>query len=318
MYRFRLNAARTIIRIGKGRGRINSRRGGLSAIPKNRRFWQIASAIIANSYLPGFYLGSIYQGRGKSLCVPFLNCYSCPGAVAACPVGAIQSMAVGHRLSLYVLGTVLASGSVAGRAICGWLCPFGLFQDLISKIIKPRLGVPRHLRAAKYALMALIVPLAALPLGGSVIGAPYFCKYLCPAGTLQAALPLVTMNATLRGLVGSLFAWKLLVLVVLVLASCLIHRPFCRMLCPLGAFYGLLNRVSLLRLCLDAEKCNDCGACSRACPLDLHVTKQLNDPECIRCLRCVHTCREGAIRFCLEPVKPQGGSDYRYEGGINE
>lgn len=215
-------------------------------------------------------------------------------------------MAVGHRLSLYVLGTILASGSVAGRAICGWLCPFGLFQDLMSRVFEPRFGVPRYFRSAKYVLMALIIPLAALPIGGSAIGAPYFCKYLCPAGTLQAALPLLAVNETLRGLAGSLFAWKLLVLVLFILASGLIHRPFCRTLCPLGAFYGLLNRVSLWRLCLDAEKCNDCGACSRVCPPGLQVTKQLNDPECIRCLRCASACREGAIRFCLKPMNSTG------------
>lgn len=271
-------------------------------IPKDRRrLTQILAFLAANSYLPGFLRGTIYQGPLKSVCVPFLNCYSCPGAIASCPVGAVQSLAVERRLSLYVTGLTLAFGSIAGRAICGWLCPAGLGQDLLSRCSRHKLTIPRPLLWTKYLVLLLLIPLAAFLTGQHGIGSPYFCQYVCPTGTLQAGLPLLALNPGLRELAGALFSWKLAVALAITFAAIFTYRPFCRILCPLGALYGLLNPVSINRMQIDEHRCDQCGACARACPMDLEPRRP-NSPECIRCLVCARACPRRAIRLGISPA----------------
>lgn len=262
-----------------------------------RRTAQVFSALAANGYWPGFVRGTIYQGGLKSVCVPFLNCYSCPGALTACPVGSIQSLAAGGRFSFLVLGTTLAAGSLAGRAICGWLCPFGLIQEWLKRLSNLSLTIPGWLLKGKYLLLALLVPLSAYWVGAGGLGAPYFCQYLCPAGTLEAGIPLLLLNPSLRVLAGALWRWKLFALAALLVASAVTFRPFCRAMCPLGAFYGLLNRWSAWRLHVDTRRCEGCGQCAAACPSRLNVGCGANSPECLRCLRCVGACPHRAVAY---------------------
>ncbi|MDR1765590.1 MAG: 4Fe-4S binding protein [Lachnospiraceae bacterium] len=105
--------------------------GRFSAFTK-RKLVQCTAALLSNANLRGFATGRIYQGKAKWICVPGLNCYSCPAAVGACPLGALQTMLADpqYKMSFYVLGMLAAFGLVLGRAVCGWLCPFGLLQEL--------------------------------------------------------------------------------------------------------------------------------------------------------------------------------------------
>lgn len=260
---------------------------------------QIMSAVLSNAYIPGFIQGGIYQGGVKKACVPFLNCYSCPGAVGACPVGSVQSLAVStQRISLYVTGIVLAAGALGGRLVCGWLCPFGLFQEIMFKITRFKLQIYRSLLNLKYLVLflTLMLPLLLIdPVTG--IAAPYFCKYLCPAGTLEAGIPLLLLNTSLRGLIGGLFIWKLAVLLVFIVSMLFIWRPFCRIICPLGAFYALLNRVSVFQLHVDQEACSRCGICQSACPAGIPVQEEPGSAECVRCLDCLDACPNGALSW---------------------
>ncbi|MEE0205405.1 MAG: 4Fe-4S binding protein, partial [Peptococcaceae bacterium] len=242
---------------------------------KNRlsfqRWSQLGFILLINSYAKGFQSGQIFAGASKSICVPVLNCYSCPGALGACPIGALQTVLGRGRFPFYVLGLMMAFGVVLGRAICGLLCPFGLVQDLLHKIPLPKYQLPprldRALRWLKYIVLALLVVL--LPLLAAIqsgIATPYFCKWLCPAGTLGGALPLMATNPSLRALAGALFGWKFAVLVLIVFAAILIPRPFCRYLCPLGAFYSFFNRVSFYGITLEESRCTSCGRCAQVCP----------------------------------------------------
>ncbi len=258
---------------------------------------QAAAALLQNAHIAGFFNGTIYTGPLKSVCVPGLNCYSCPGAVGACPVGSLQSALTKSKPSFpfYVLGFLLLCGALLGRTVCGFLCPFGLVQDLLFKIpfFKKLRTFPgeKYLRWLKYAVAALLV--FALPL---LYKLPYFCKYLCPAGTLFGAIPLLSVDQLLSDQIGPLFWWKLIVLVWIVLLSLLLSRPFCRWLCPLGAFYGLFARVSLVRLHYAASVCVHCGRCQAVCPMGIDPVTQYDSPECIRCGRCARVCPTKALK----------------------
>ena len=118
-----------------------------SHLPTQRRLIQLYAALLYNAHLKGYISGNIYTGSTKSVCVPGFNCYSCPGAVGACPLGALQNAIAssGSRTPVYVLGILLLYGITLGRTICGFLCPVGLLQELLHKI--PSFKVrerPRH------------------------------------------------------------------------------------------------------------------------------------------------------------------------------
>ncbi len=275
-----------------------------------RHAFQLLWAAATNSFFAGFATGKIYTGNLKSVCVPGLNCYSCPGARAACPIGALQAV-IGDRkfqVSLYVFGFLTVVGGLLGRFVCGFLCPFGLVQDLLHKIPFPKkirtFRLDRLLRYLKYGILALfviILPMFAVnPIG---MGMPWFCKWLCPAGTLEGGVPLVLMVDVIRAAVGWLYAWKMALLIVLIVLSVLIYRPFCKYLCPLGAIYALFNRVSLCRV-KPTEACAECKMCARP-----------NGPECIRCagrprlrsdFRARKTAAEGEPAAEDSPAQPAG------------
>lgn len=275
----------------------------LQKIKKNIRLWvQIAFTALSNGYAAGFAGGTIYKGASKSICLPGLNCYSCPGALGACPIGALQSVlsSRNYRFSFYVVGFLLFVGVICGRFVCGWLCPFGLVQDLLHRIPFPRklkkLPGDRILRYLKYVILAgfvILLPLTVLDLVGQ--GQPWFCKYICPSGTLLAGLPLIGTNPLLRSALGWLFTWKSALLLLLLLLSVPVFRPFCRYLCPLGAVYGLFHSVSLYRYEVDTEACTGCGKCQSACKLDIPVWQTPNSAECIRCGDCLKSCPHHAL-----------------------
>ena len=273
---------------------------------------QAAAFLLMNPKLHHFFLGTIEQGKTKSVCVPGLNCYSCPAAIGACPIGSLQNTMNGGwkkpAFPFYVLGFLLLFGLTLGRWICGWLCPFGWVQDLVYRIPffkKIRtFRFERYLRWLKYAVLGVLV--IGLPLLSAFKGVlvPWFCKLLCPSGTLFGGIPLVLANPSLRGQLGFLFWWKVGVLASLLLLSLLISRPFCRYLCPLGAIYGMFNRIALVHLRFDSEKCVDCGKCASVCPMGIDPKAQFNSAECIRCGRCARACPTDslAVRFGLRMI----------------
>lgn len=311
---------------------------------------QLFVAAASNSYLTGWLSGTIYSGKAKQLCHPGLNCYSCPGALLSCPIGALQAV-IGSRsfnLSLYVFGFLLTVGTVLGRMVCGFLCPFGFLQELIYKIPFPpkknRFKGDRALRKLKYVMLLVLVILLPMllttPTGDA---SPAFCKYVCPAGALEGGIPYAFLRPentvptggtggetgsavpSLSGFkvdliekqpqvkLGFLFSWKMGILILTLLSCLVIYRPFCKYLCPLGAAYGLLNPVSLYRLRLDEDKCVRCGACKRACKMCLNPTKQLNHAECVRCGDCVNACPTDAITMGFFEKKTLPGLSPRKE-----
>ena len=258
------------------------------------------AALLQNADFRGFFTGRVSQLPTKQICVPGLNCYSCPSAVGACPLGSLQNSLSSYkfRFPYYVLGLLIFFGALLGRAVCGFLCPFGLLQDLLHKIpffkkIKS-FRADKYLRYIKYAV--LVIAVIILPVFVKLT--PVFCKYICPSGTVSGIL-LALSDTKLFSLFGSLFMWKACILGIIVLLSILIYRPFCKYLCPLGAFYALFNRVSLVQMKTDAEKCTGCKACMKVCDMCVDPSLSPNSAECIRCGRCISACPEGAIKYAF-------------------
>ena len=286
--------------------------GGISQGLSRFRGWvQGGAALLSNLHLPNFLKGGIYQGKGKVVCVPGLNCYSCPAASGACPIGSFQAVVGSSKFSFsyYVTGFLLLLGVLLGRFICGFLCPFGWFQELLHKIPTRKLSTKRlkPLTYIKYAVLLLaVVLLPALITNDVGMGDPFFCKYLCPQGVLEGAIPLAAVNSGIRSALGVLFSWKLGILITVVVLSVLFYRPFCKWLCPLGAFYALVNRVSLFGMKVDKHKCVSCGKCAKACKMDVDVTKNPDHTECIRCGMCIRACPTKAVSFCYGFGKGKG------------
>lgn len=188
-----------------------------------RKWIQALFFLITNGYWNFPMTRGIYQGPLKVICSPGLNCYSCPAATSYCPLGALQQLMGGVRLALesgqvyvgfYVVGAMGAIGGFVGRMVCGWACPFGLFQELLHKIPSPKFQIWRPLRYVKYGLllfMVVLLPLFVVDAFG--LGQPWFCKYICPAGTLEAGAPLLILRPGLRESLGLLFVNKLCFLI---------------------------------------------------------------------------------------------------------
>ena len=270
-------------------------------LPTQRRLIQLYAALLYNAHAKGFITGNIYTGNLKAMCVPGLNCYSCPGAIGACPLGALQNALASspQRTPVYILGILMLFGLTLGRTICGFLCPVGLVQGLLHKLPTPKVQKGRVTRALswlKYIILAVFVVI--LPLWHSVKGLPLpaFCKYICPAGTLEGAVGLLShpANEANLSMLGQLFTNKFVIMIAIALACVFIYRAFCRFLCPLGAIYGLFARLAVVGVKVEPTRCVDCGKCVRCCPMDI---RHVGDRECIHCMRCIEECPTKAISF---------------------
>ena len=270
-------------------------------LPTKRRLIQVYAALLFNANLKGFKTGQIYTGDLKQICTPGLNCYSCPGASGACPLGSLQNAlsASGKTAPYYVFGIIMLYGLLFGRWICGFLCPFGLIQELFHKIPTPKLKknrVTRVLSFFKYVILVFFVFIVPLAYATRNFPLPAFCKYICPAGTLEGAMGLLSnsVNESYLRMLGPLFTWKFALMVSFLVASVFIFRFFCRFLCPLGALYGLFNKISLVGVKVDKKSCTDCGICVSKCKMDIH---KVGDAECINCGECISACPTKAISW---------------------
>ncbi len=284
---------------------------GKTRRPAPRRLVQLYAALLYNANLKGFIDGHIYSGDLKAACVPGLNCYSCPGAVAGCPLGALQNAlgAAGHTAPWYVLGILALFGVILGRIVCGWLCPLGLIQELLHKIPTPKIRKSRFTRALswlKYVFLAVFV--LALPLyygiaNGMIL--PAFCKYICPAGTLEGAVGLLQNPANSSSFfqLRALFTGKWVIMAVIGLACVFCYRSFCRFICPLGALYSFFNRFALTGVKVNPDRCVGCGRCVMNCRMDV---RHVGDRECISCGKCIDACSQGAISLKCGSITLKG------------
>jgi ferredoxin-type protein NapH len=259
---------------------------------KLKRIVQTVASIIQNAYIPAIFVGGIYQGFLKKGCTPILNCWGCPLALFSCPMGALQHFIGLGLIPFYIIGLFGTVGMIVGRMTCGWICPFGFFQDLLYKINSRKMLLPGFFRFFKYAVLVGVA--------GFVVyftAEPWFCK-LCPDGSLIAGIPLVLFDRTgdLRALVGWHYYMKVAILITIIVFSISIKRFFCRTFCPVGAIYSIFNRFSLLKLHVDDNRCIKCESCQIKCPMHVPVYRSPGNIDCIRCLDCVKVCPTNAIK----------------------
>lgn len=268
-----------------------------------RKLIQVAAFGFTNLHVGNFKGGELYTGSWKKFCNPGLNCYSCPAASLACPIGALQAVSgsMNFNFSFYVVGFLLAVGVLFGRLICGWVCPFGLIQELIHKIPSHKFKIWKGLRIVKYLILivfVIILPVVATNYMG--MGKPAFCQYICPSGTLLGGIPMLSTHPELQKTIGALFSLKMVILVAIILGCVFVYRFFCKVICPLGAIYGLLNKISIYHLDVNKDQCVNCGKCAKVCKMDVNPVETPNSAECIRCGECVAACPTKAIYmgFC--------------------
>ncbi|MGD9675185.1 MAG: 4Fe-4S binding protein, partial [Candidatus Bipolaricaulia bacterium] len=242
----------------------------------------------------GILLGLLgVTGIGMThLIFPGLHCYACPWAVTVCPVGLLQNMVVYGTFPFFGLGVIVAYGVFAARGFCGWFCPFGTLNDLLSFRKRP------IRRAASYGKYAVLL--------GTLIGAwaladTVFCK-LCPAASIEASIPYLVLGIAR---VNQPFLVHMATLAATLLGMVLVARFWCRYLCPMGGVLSLFNRVSFLHLRLDRAKCTECRACAAACPMGIEPHRDHDDHNCIKCGECIGACSPGALTLrCSLRRKP--------------
>lgn len=228
----------------------------------------------------------------KWLCNPVLSCHSCVLAWFACPVGVFVHYSGYHVFPFLALGTVLLLGVLVGRLLCGWVCPFGLLQDLLYRLPGPKYELPAWTANIKYAVLAVTVFVLPFLLGEQTWYS--FCR-ICPASAIQVTVP----NLLGSGVAGftAATAVKLAVLLIVLAAGVVSSRSFCKVLCPIGALLAPLNFISLWKIRVPAQNCLSCGKCETACPQQGQPAERTargvpanRALECIVCHECQTTC----------------------------
>jgi ferredoxin-type protein NapH len=248
---------------------------------------------------------------------------------------AIQLMFSGWNLVSIVfpwigLASFLIVGVLIGKALCGWMCPFGFVQDLVGYIRRQQTELSARTRETaiygKYLVLALTllisVTFSASKLAGvsksfeSALGiftqAPF--TVLSPSETLFAAIPRAISSFQLTGNLGSdiltgfsnlspLFWVQFAIMVMVLVFAVYVPRSFCRYLCPHGAIMALMNGFSFIGLRREPFKCEkaNCRNCVLVCPTRVPILElpweKFSHPECIYCMKCVDACQHGAIKL---------------------
>lgn len=252
-------------------------------------------------------LGIILLG---TMVIQFLHIHgsgSYPSVHAICPVGGIENFwawiggqanikkIFSGTMTLFFITTIFAL--LFGRAFCGNICPFGFLQELLSKITKKKIVVPKKidkiLRYLKYVVLAFVTIMAWIT--ASIWISPYdpyaAFSHIWSGAELLQEMPI-----------------GLTILVIVIGASIFIDRFFCKYLCPAGAFYGILSKISPTKI--KRQPCKECGICSKSCPMSIDVKnyETVNSAECIMCGECVSSCNKGkgdtSITFFSKKMNP--------------
>jgi ferredoxin-type protein NapH len=247
-----------------------------------RKIAQVAAFAVSN-------LGLFRVLKTGFVC-PFLYCHGCPFAAFGCPIGVLQHFIIDGQFPLFAIGSLGALGIFSARAFCGWACPFGTLHDMLSPTNRRRDVKTKNHWFTKYIVLFLALILAWFALD------TIFCKF-CPSGSLFAAIPFRLFYPGFAEL-GLFFYIHMFTLASTVFLALLVSRFWCRYLCPLGAIAGAFNKVGILTIQRDKEKCKECNSCLNMCTMGIKKTEEIGtSTDCILCGRCVEACPEKALSF---------------------
>ena len=225
-----------------------------------------------------------------------------PSIHALCPYGGLESIykffAEGSFVSKIFSGTMILFGItiliaiIFRRSFCGVICPFGAIQEFTAKIgqkiFKKKFVVPpkidRPLRYLKYVILIITIVYAWKTAG--LWMAPY------DPWSAYAHLPEGISSVWGEATIG------FVLLIISLFGSLLYDRFFCKYLCPMGALYGIIGKISPYKVVRDKNICIDCGKCSKVCPMNINVKdiEEVKSAECINCQTCVLNCpKKGAL-----------------------
>lgn len=237
-------------------------------------------------------LHSSWGPEFKWFCNPVLSCHSCALSWFACPIGVLVHYSGYHVFPFLAVGILLLLGVLFGRLLCGWVCPFGLLQDLLYKIPGSKFSLPHWTGRIKYLVLLLLVIIVPFACGEQT--AYSFCR-ICPAAALQVTIPgLVSTGA---GQVQASTVVKLSILAAVLLLTALSSRAFCKTMCPIGAMLAPLNFISLWRVRTPTGNCTSCKLCDDACPTENSPSLRISrgqapnrSPGCVVCHDCQSVC----------------------------
>jgi len=234
-----------------------------------------------------FNLGLNFSLKTGIIC-PGLYCYGCPFSTFACPIGIIQNYITLGRVPIYPAGGLGVYGISLGRFLCGWICPFGTIQELLGKMKKKSLN-PKPAWFTKYIMLIIVLVSSWVTLD------TLFCKF-CPSGSLFAAIPSKILYPELP--FGFFFYVHMSTLVISIVLFIFVSRFWCRYLCPLGAIMGSFNRISILKIERDPNKCTECGVCLKDCPMNIQEVRDIGvSSDCIMCGQCIDDCPLDALKI---------------------
>lgn len=206
-----------------------------------------------------------------------------------CPFGGVVSIykfaTVGtfvqkiHESSFILMIIVVILTITFGAVFCGWMCPFGTFQEWLGKLGRKVSGkrynnsipasIDKYLRYIRYIVLVLVVYATA------VSAKLVFQEY----DPYHALFNFWSSEVSAAGLV---------ILGVIIVMSLFVERPWCKYACPYGALLGLFNGLRIFKIRRNAPTCIDCKACDRSCPMNITVSTStdVKDHQCISCLKC--------------------------------
>jgi len=259
-----------------------------------------------------------------SIVLPIVHSLGSPQKTVGDAFTVLQRMLYEQVFPWLPIASFVLIAVVLGRALCGWVCPFGFIQDLMAYVKKKHMevslrthqtmvNVKYFILGATLFISASLAASLAMGVGESYeraigIFAPAPFNALSPSDTLFAILPRIILKVWLGAAVESLLMspllWvRLVIMGAFVVLAVYVPRSWCRYACPHGALLAVLNRFSFLGLKREPVKCtkDGCRRCVEVCPMKIRILElpweKFSDPECIYCLKCVDECPTKAIRL---------------------
>jgi ferredoxin-type protein NapH len=295
---------------------------------------QLASLLFLN----GLLLAEIYPNLKPQqyvLPLPILLSINAPTNLAYGSLDVIQVALATPVVPWIALAIVFIIGALLGRAFCGWVCPMGFVQDMVTAArgTLSQVNVRAHEsgKRLKYFVLAIVL-LITISLAISLwmgFGDEYKTSLgifadgllipLAPEGTLFSTIPRALLYLRInvaptfltKFSANQLFEWVrsvpvwiyagLIILLAFFYGAYRVPRFWCRYLCPVGAKMAIFQNYSFLGMKRDPVKCSKCPHCEAACPMQIRILalpwEKFNDPECILCGECADACPNNSLSY---------------------